>query len=135
LKYDEAKAELQQSIALRPVQSGSYYELGEIALEQNDIAEAKSEYEKVLAVAPHHGGALTGMGILAFRAKDYAPAAEYLKSAVFYASDFAEAHHYYALVLARLGRQAESKREADTAASLNQQQTRTSRGNFLTVVP
>jgi Flp pilus assembly protein TadD len=32
LRNDEAKAELQESIALRPVQSGSYYELGEVAL-------------------------------------------------------------------------------------------------------
>jgi tetratricopeptide (TPR) repeat protein len=135
LRYDEAKVELQQSIALRPVQSGSYYELGEIALEQNDMNEAKSEYEKVLGFAPHHGGALTGMGILAYRAKDYAAAEGYLKSAIFYASDYSEAHHYYALVLARLGRRDESKREADIATSLNELQTRTSRGNFLTVLP
>jgi len=135
LRNDEAKAELQESIALRPVQSGSYYELGEVALEQNEINEAKSNYEKVLAVAPHHGGALTGMGVLAYRAKDYVAAEGYLKSAVLYASDFSEAHHYYALVLARLGRPVESKREADIATSLNEQQTRTSRGNFLTVIP
>jgi tetratricopeptide (TPR) repeat protein len=135
LRYEEAKVELQQSIALRPHQSGSYYELGEIALEQDEINLAKSNYEQVLAVAPQHGGALTGMGILAFRAKDYVAAEGYLKNAVFYASDYPRAHHYYALVLARLGRSAESKRESDIATRLNEQQTRTSRGNFLTVLP
>jgi tetratricopeptide (TPR) repeat protein len=134
IRDDEAKAELERSIAFEPRQSGSYYELGEIALEQNEDSEAKSSYEKVLAFAPHHGGALTGMGILAFREKDYPTAEKYLQSAVFYASDYPRAHHYYALVLARLGRQAESKKESDLATSLNEQQTKTSRGNFLTVI-
>lgn len=133
-RHDEAKTELERSIALQPRQSGSYYELGEIALEQNQASEAKSNYEKVLALAANHGGALTGMGILAYRAKDYGVAEEYLKSAVFYASDYSTAHHYYALVLARLGRKAESERESEIARSLNEQQTRTSRGNFLTVI-
>ena len=74
------------------------------------------------------------MGILAFRAKDYATAEKYLESAVFYAADYPAAHHYYALVLARLGRLADAKRESDIATSLNEQQTKTGRGNFLTVL-
>lgn len=134
LKDDEAKTELERSIALQPRQSGSYYELGEIALERNQDDEAKSDYDKVLALAPHHGGALTGMGVLAFRAKDYPTAEKYLQSAVLYASDYPRAHHYYALVLARLGRQADAKRESDLATSLNEQQTKTGKGNFLTVI-
>lgn len=135
LRDDEAKAELERSVALQPRQSSSYYELGEIALEQNEDSEAKDYYEKVLALAPHHGGALTGMGILAFRTKDYAVAETYLKSAVLFASDYPRAHHYYALVLARLGREAESKAESELARSLDEQQARASRGNFLTVLP
>jgi Tfp pilus assembly protein PilF len=74
------------------------------------------------------------MGILAFRAKDYATAEKYLESAVLYASDYPAAHHYYALVLSRLGRPGEAKRESDIATSLDEQQTKTSRGNFLTVI-
>ncbi len=134
MKDDEAKNELERSIALQPRQSGSYYELGEIALEQNRDDEAKSDYEKVLTFAPHHGGALTGMGELAFRAKDYSSAEKYLESAILYASDYPRAHHYYALVLERLGRQADAKRESDLATSLNEQETKTSKGNFLTVI-
>lgn len=134
LKDDEATAELERSIALQPRQSASYYELGEIALEQNDDKEAKMRYEKVLELAPNHGGALTGMGILAFRAKDYRGAEKYLRSAVFFASDYPRAHHYYALVLGRLGRQAESESESALATRLDEQQTKTARGNFLTIV-
>lgn len=131
---DEATAELQRSSALQPRQTGSYYELGEIALEQNKYDEARSYYEKVIEFAPNHGGALTGMGILAFRAKDYLTAEKYLQNAITYASDYPTAHHYYALVLARLGRKDEAEKESELATSLNEQQTRTSKGNFMTVI-
>jgi tetratricopeptide (TPR) repeat protein len=134
MRDDEAKAELEKSIALQPRQTGSYYELGEIALEMNDNEEAKQEYARVLSMAPHHGGALTGMGIVAFRLKDYAAAETYLKSAVAYAPDYATAHHYYALVLSRTGREPDSKREADLAEALNEKGAKEWRGNVLTVV-
>lgn len=133
-RNDQAKAELEQSIALQPQQSESYYELGQIALEENRDEEASKYYHQVLAVAPHHGGALTGMGILAFRKKDYTAAEADLKTAVFYAADYPTAHYYYALVLARLGRRDEAKKESDLAAKLNQEETKTSRGNFLTII-
>ncbi len=131
---DDAKVELTRSIELQPRQSASYYELGEIALENDTNDEAKADYEKVLSLAPHHGGALTGMGILAFRAKDYASAEHYLQSAVLYAPEYATAHHYLSLVLARLGRADEAKREADQAAALNDADIKARRGNVLTVI-
>jgi tetratricopeptide (TPR) repeat protein len=134
LRDDEAKTELQRSIALQPRQSGSYYELGEIARETNQFEEAKKNYDTVLAAAPHHGGALTGLGILAFRAKDYAAAEKYLGGAVTYAPDYVTAHHYYSLVLARLGRDSESRREADLATTLSAQDAKARHGNELTVI-
>ncbi|HTW80363.1 MAG TPA: tetratricopeptide repeat protein [Terracidiphilus sp.] len=134
LKNDEAKAELEHSIALEPRQSASYYELGEIALEQEQNQDAKVEFEKVLSLAPHHGGALTGMGILAYRAKDYPAAEGFLKDAVLNAPDYPAAHHYYALVLARLGLSDEARNEAALATKLDEEQARTRAGNFLTVI-
>jgi tetratricopeptide (TPR) repeat protein len=131
-KDDEAKDELNRSIALQPRQSASYYELGEIALEQNQNDAARDSFAKTLALAPHHGGALTGMGVLAFRAKDYSSAEEYLKSATQYAADYPKAHHYYALVLAKLGRIEESRREADRATELDKQETKLIHGNTMT---
>jgi tetratricopeptide (TPR) repeat protein len=131
---DEAKSELERSIALAPRQSDSYYELGEIALAQNQDGEAMNAYEKVLTVAPHHGGALTGMGELALRAKDYSNAEKYLKDATLYAPDYPRAHHYYALLLVRTGRQNEAQREAKLAAKLDQDESKARRGNFLTVI-
>jgi tetratricopeptide (TPR) repeat protein len=134
LKDDEAKAELDRSIALQPRQSGSYYELGDIALQQNKDSDAKDDFVRVLELAPHHGGALTGLGVLAFRAKDYPQAEKYLKSAVEYAPEYPKPHHYYALVLMRLGRPEEAKREADRATELDKQEAHASHGNSLTVL-
>jgi Flp pilus assembly protein TadD len=131
-KDDEANDELNRSIALQPRQSGSYYELGEIALERNQDEVARQAFNKTLALAPHHGGALTGMGVLAFRAKDYPSAETYLKNATEYAADYPKANHYYALVLAKLGRMEESKREAARAAELDQQETKLRNGNTMT---
>ena len=134
LRNDEAKTEFERSIALQPRQSGSYYELGEIARETNQLDEAQKDYDRVIAVAPHHGGALTGLGILAMRAKDYTAAEKYLSSAVIYAPDYVAAHHYYSLVLARLGRESESHREADLATTLSEQDAKARHGNELTVI-
>lgn len=134
LRNGEARAELERSIALQPRQSSSYYELGEIARETNQPDEAKKNYDAVLAVAPHHGGALTGLGILALRAKDYPAAEKYLQSAVTFSPDYVAAHHYYSLLLARLGREQESRREADLATSLSAQDAKMSRGNQMTVL-
>jgi tetratricopeptide (TPR) repeat protein len=133
-RNDEARTELARSVELQPQQSASYYELGEIALENDSDDEARTNYQTVLSLAPHHGGALTGMGILAFRAKDYTSAEQYLRSAVLYAPEYATAHHYLSLVLARQGRTDESKVEADKAAALNDAEMKARRGNQLTII-
>ena len=134
LKNDEAKTELNRSIQLEPKQTASYYELGQMELEQEQFDEAKTEFQRVLSLAPSHGGALTGMGEIAFREKNYPVAEQYLKQAVLNAPDYSAAHHYYALVLARLGRSDESKNEAALAERLDKEQTETSRGDFLQVI-
>lgn len=131
LRNDEAKSELERSIALQPRQTESYFELGEIALQQHQDADARADYTRVLSMNPRHGGALAGMGILAFRAKDYPSAEKYLSQAVLCAPDYVEAHHYYALTLAQLGRTQESARESALATSLRQQQDKLRRGYFL----
>jgi tetratricopeptide (TPR) repeat protein len=131
VKDDEAKIELEKSIALQPRQTAAYFELGEIALALQQDDEAKAEYAKVLAVDPRHGGALTGMGLVAYRAKDYSSAEQYLREAVVVAADYPTAHRYYAMVLERLGRQADADRESELAKQLTEEQNRLSRGYAL----
>jgi tetratricopeptide (TPR) repeat protein len=131
VKDDEAKAELERSVALQPRQTAAYYDLGEIALALHQDDEAKAEYAKVLAEDPHHGGALTGMGIVEFRAKDYPDAEKYLRQAVVDAAEYPTAHRYYAMLLERLGRQAEADQESALAKQLTEQQNQLSRGYAL----
>ncbi len=128
---DEAKDELERSIALQPQQTESYYELGQIALDSHDETTAKQDYTRVLGTAPNHGGALTGMGVLAFRAKDYASADKYLRQAVLYAPDYVTAHQYYAMTLARLGQDEQSRQESTRARELTEQQNKISHGYTL----
>ena len=134
-REDEAEAEFRRSIALQPRQTESYYELGEIALDRHQDAAAKAEFERVLEKAPAHGGALTGMGILALHAKDNALAAKYLSQAIQYAPDYVTAHRFYAMALARLGQQEQSRREMAVAEDLSQQQNKLSHGYMLEEVP
>ncbi len=128
---DEAKGELERSIALQPQQTESYYELGQIALDAHDEIAAKRDYARVLAAAPNHGGALTGMGVLAYRAKDYVSADKYLRQAVLYAPDYVTAHRYYAMTLARLGQDEQSRQESARALELTEQQNKISHGYTL----
>jgi tetratricopeptide (TPR) repeat protein len=134
LRNEEAKAELEKSVALQPRQSESFYQLGEIDREANQPDAARNNYETVLKAVPHHGGALTGLGILAFKAKDYSRAEKYLQDAVTYAPDYVAAHHYYSLVLTHLGRDVDAKREADLAETLRAREEKERRGNQLTVL-
>ena len=130
-KDEAARKELQRSIELQPEQAESYYELGQIDLELHRDDEAASLFKKVLSRNPAHGGALTGLGILAFRVKDYNKAEIWFKSAVLYAADYAEAHRYYGMTLARLGKKEQSGQELATAASLDEAQTKARHGNVL----
>ena len=77
---------------------------------------------KTLARDPHHGGALTDMGQICFRRKQYEDAERWLERAVAAAPDYAQAHYYHGLVLAKLGRKEESARELGQATQLDRKQ-------------
>jgi tetratricopeptide (TPR) repeat protein len=108
----------QLQIALQPVQTESYYQLGEMALDAGHDDEATRMFAKTLSRMPTHGGALTGVGILAFRAKNYAAARDSLTKAVAAAPDYQPAHYYLGLSLRRLGDKEGSARELKIAVDL-----------------
>src|SRR5207248_4321124 len=89
---EEARAELQRSIALQPHQTESYYELGGIELDLQHNGQAAALFQKVLERNPKHGGALAGMGLIAYREKGYAKAEAWLKAAVVHAPEYSVAH-------------------------------------------
>lgn len=135
VKNDEAKKELETSISLHPQQVESYYELGEIALDEGQEEDAKKEFATVLQADPRHGGALTGMGVIAYRNKEYPLADGYFSKAITYAPDYVEAHQFYAMTLARLGRQQESEREMEEVRKLTDEQNRLRHGYVLEKTP
>ena len=121
-RTDEARSEFQRSIELQPVQTESYYELGDMELKAGHDAAAEPLLQKTLARDPRHGGALTDMGQISFGRKQYVEAEHWLEQAVNAAPEYAQAHYYRGLVLARLGRKDEADRELREAAQLDRKQ-------------
>ena len=108
-----------RSIQLQPVQTESYYQIGQIELEAHEDAKAEALFRKVLERDPAHGGSLTGLGVLAFRAKDYVKAEQYLAAALKKsAPSYGPAHYYRGLALAHLGRKDEGDAELREATRL-----------------
>lgn len=121
-RIDEAKAEFQRSVDLQPVQTESYYQLGQIALDAGQPETAAPLFARTLARDPHHGGALTGVGIMAYRRKDFAAARQQLAAATESSPDYPPAHYYLGLTLARLGEKSDSERELKLATELSRKQ-------------
>src|ERR1700728_2095465 len=117
-RFDLARAELQRSIDLQPVQTEAYYEMGDIALKQNDYVAALGCFQKVLARDGSHGGALAGAGQAFFRQKRYPEALDYRRRAVAAAPNYQPGHYYLGLTLSRLGQKEEADRELLTAQKL-----------------
>ncbi len=114
----DAKGEFEKAIDLQPIQTESYYQLGQIALASGDLAEVVRLDEKVIARDPKHGGALTSLGAAYFKMKQYSQAEYYLKSAVDAAPGYQLGHYYYGLDLSRLGKKDEADRELAIAAKM-----------------
>jgi tetratricopeptide (TPR) repeat protein len=117
-RTDDARAEFERSIQLQPVQTESYYQIGQIELEAHQDAKADALFHKTLERDPTHGGSLTGLGVLAFRAKDYVKSEQYLAAAEKSAPSYGPAHYYRGLALAHLGRKDEGDAELREATKL-----------------
>ncbi len=55
-RTDDARAEFERSIQLQPVQTESYYQIGEIELDAHQDAKARALFHKTLERDPTHGG-------------------------------------------------------------------------------
>jgi len=119
-----AIAEFEKSVALMPVQTESYYQLGQLALEGGMYQDAIDRETHVLARNPHHGGALVVTGTAWFRLKQYDKAAAALGQAVTYSPEYQPGHYFYGLTLARLGKKEQSDAELATATKLADEENR-----------
>jgi tetratricopeptide (TPR) repeat protein len=130
LEFDKARLAFEESVRIKPEQTEAWYQLGDIALKQNHDDEALTDFNRTLARDPRHGGALAGAGQACFHKKQYSLALDYLNRAIAAAPDYAPAHYYLGLTLARLGRTAESQRELASAAKLADAENRESSTRF-----
>jgi len=130
-RNEDAEAELRRSIQLLPRQTESYYELGSIELDLRHDETAENFFRKVLSRDAKHGGALAGMGIIALHKKDYPKAESYLKSAVLFAPDYSQAHVFYSMVLAHLGKKDEARKELELGNKLAEKENRERSGYAL----
>ena len=115
----EAEKDMRSYLQAEPDDATAHFGLGRILQLAPQPAAAK-----VLARDPRHGGALATTGTAYFRLKQYPQAAQALEQAVAVAPDYQPGHYYYGLVLARLGRKADSDRELALATKLAEEQNK-----------
>jgi len=118
----QARTHFEQSIALKPAQTESYFRLGLLDLDESQWDDAVRNFQIVLDRAKNHAGALTGMGRVAFQRKHYQQAADLLQSAIAADASLREAHYFLGLTYARLNRKEESDRELQTATRLEHEE-------------
>ena len=126
LEFEKARAEFERCIALQPTQTEGYYQLGDTELQAGSYVEALANFDKTLQRQPKHGGALAGSGIAYFKQKQYEQAMGFLQRAVQAAPDYQPGHYYLGLTLARMGRDADSKKELEIASRLADEENRQS---------
>jgi tetratricopeptide (TPR) repeat protein len=117
-KTAEAAEQFHRSIEIQPAQTESYLQLGRICLDANDLDCAAADFNRVLDRDARHAAALSGMGRVEFQSKDYQKAAELLERSIAIDPSMREAHYYLGLTYARLGREADSKKELEAATSI-----------------
>ena len=97
-----------------------------IALSEGRLNDAKHSFEAVYARAEAWRIA-DRIGAVAIREKRYADARGYLEAAVAAAPDYAEAHRYLALVLAKMGDAEGARVQTSQAEALTAEQDRARR--------
>jgi TolB-like protein/Tfp pilus assembly protein PilF len=110
----------QQAIARDPDYALAYAGLGDCHNYLAQRHEAKQAVIKALELDETLGEAHASLGFFRFLYDwDFAGAEEEFKRALMLSPNYAEAHHWYAIYLANLGRQEEADREAKRAVDLD----------------
>ena len=116
----KAKEYLQQATQLDPNYALAYAALGDCHNYVAERAEAKAAVLKALELDDALGEAHASLGFFRFLYEwDFAGAESSLKRSFALNPNYAEAHHWYAIYLANLGRHEEAEREAKRAVELD----------------
>jgi tetratricopeptide (TPR) repeat protein len=131
----EARSQFEQSIALGPAQTESYYRLGLLDLDSKDLDSAAKNLRHVLDREPKHAGALTALGRVAFEQKHYPEAMDLLQRAIANDGSSREAHYYLGLTFARTGRKQEADNQLQIATQLEHEEVEHRRTVFRILDP
>ena len=116
-QYPQARAALEQSVALAPYPDAEYY-LGMISYQEGDAARATSWLERTIKSEPNHQAAHTALGMVYARQKNYPQARAELERALQLDPKDATASYQLGLVYARLGEKARADAMFATAEQL-----------------
>jgi tetratricopeptide (TPR) repeat protein len=116
---ERASAELEQSLAARPDQFASHYDLGNLDLERGAPAEAAAHYRKAVELRPDHVASLVNLSMAYARLGRTAEAEAPLRQAIAVEPRSGAARFNLGLLLAESGREAEAKEELRRAMELD----------------
>ncbi|HEV2418730.1 MAG TPA: tetratricopeptide repeat protein [Terriglobia bacterium] len=129
LRFDEAKKELEQELALNPYHSKANYELGDIDAKEGRPQEAAGYLQKALALDPGLTEAHRSLGRVYLEEKVYSQAlAEFLQVAKAEPNDHT-IHALLATTYRDMGRLNEAKQEAQLSQRLENQTIQTIESN------
>jgi tetratricopeptide (TPR) repeat protein len=116
---EKASAELRQSLAARPDQFASHYNLGNLDLERGAPAEAIAHYRKAVELRPDHVASLVNLSMAHARLGQTAEAEPPLRQALAVDPRSGAARFNLGLLLAETGRETEAELELQKAVELD----------------
>jgi len=126
-KLDDAAIRLEESVRLMPDQIAAPYYLALVARDQGRDADAIARFERFLQRHPDHAGAHEALGGLLMTAQQLPEAETHLRAAIAGNPGSVKANYQLGLLLARVGRKAESEQQLAHAKTLREQDAATSR--------
>lgn len=134
-RVEQARAELQKSLALEPDLADARYELAQLDLDDGQLDAGRQLLEAVLKQDPHHARANMAMGDLLMREGRLAAAETYLETAIHEDPKLAPAHYKLSMVFFRKHEMEQAERERTTATALDAQASRASRTQLRLAMP
>ena len=118
---EEAKKEYEEELRLHPFHAGSYFQLAEIELKNQQSDTAWKLYSKVLELEPKFGDAFVGLCKISLRKDLLKEAADYCERAVAVEPANLPAHYLLSQIYQRLGRAAEAEAQLELFEKLESQ--------------
>jgi Flp pilus assembly protein TadD/lysophospholipase L1-like esterase len=115
LGREEAKAQFERAIQLRPDFTHAHFNLARILMQKEHVAEAVMELQQTIQIDPNHVGALNMLGMALGRQQKFTEAQSHLERAVRLEPDHSEARNNLGAVYSAQGRLREAMAQFEAA--------------------